>query len=93
MRRGGPIGPLATLTGEPGQARKGAAVVRDACAEVWLVGPSLFIHLKFQLSQLISNSSLVHIYYNFTSGMKNDLMINVRVLLHLRDMHYFECNK
>lgn len=42
MRRGGPIGPLATLTGEPGQARKGAAVVRDTCAEVWLVGPSLF---------------------------------------------------
>ena len=33
-RYGGLIGPLATRTGEPGQARKGAAVVRDVGAEV-----------------------------------------------------------
>jgi len=31
------IGPLATLAGEPGQARKGAATVCDVCAEMWLV--------------------------------------------------------
>lgn len=38
MRRGGPTGPLATRTSEPGQARKGAAVVGVVCAGVWLVG-------------------------------------------------------
>ncbi len=31
------IGPPATLTCEPGQARKGAATVRDVCAGMWLV--------------------------------------------------------
>lgn len=38
-RYGGSIGPLATRTSEPGQAWKGAAVVGDVGAEVWLVGP------------------------------------------------------
>lgn len=31
------IGPLATIAGEPGQARKGAATACDLCAEMWLV--------------------------------------------------------
>lgn len=31
------IGPLATLAGEPGQARKGAATACDVCAEMRLV--------------------------------------------------------
>ena len=33
-----PIGPLATVGCKPRQARKGAAVAADPCAEVWLVG-------------------------------------------------------
>ena len=43
-RNGGPIGPLATITCEPRQARKGATVAGDSCAGVWLVGspPSFF---------------------------------------------------
>ena len=31
------IGPLATITCEPRQARKGAAVASDSCAGVWLM--------------------------------------------------------
>ena len=34
---GGLIGPLATIAGEPGQARKGAATACDSCAGMWLV--------------------------------------------------------
>ena len=37
-RNGGPIGPLATITCESRQARKGATVTGDSCAGVWLVG-------------------------------------------------------
>jgi hypothetical protein len=33
-----PIGPLATVSRESRQARKGATVVVILCAEVWLVG-------------------------------------------------------
>ena len=42
------IGPLATLAGEPGQARKGAATVCDVCAEMWLVRlpPKFLIWVK-----------------------------------------------
>ncbi|GAB6259968.1 hypothetical protein PSSHI_02100 [Photobacterium sp. R1] len=40
-----PIGPPATLTREPGQARKGAAAASDVCAGMWLVGVST--HLTF----------------------------------------------
>src|SRR5690606_22132869 len=41
-------GPLATIDGEPRQARKGATVAVDSCAGVWLgrsppVSPSCFI--------------------------------------------------
>lgn len=34
----GPAGPLATISREPGQARKGAAAAVTLCAGVWLVG-------------------------------------------------------
>src|SRR5574343_1115932 len=34
----GPAGPLATITREPGQARKGAATAGTSCAGVWLAG-------------------------------------------------------
>lgn len=33
-----PVGPLATISYEPRQARKGATVVVDSCAGVWLAG-------------------------------------------------------
>lgn len=35
---GGPAGPLATISREPGQAWKGAAAAVKSCAEVWLAG-------------------------------------------------------
>ena len=35
---GGPAGPLATISREPGQAWKGAAAAVTLCAEVWLAG-------------------------------------------------------
>ena len=35
----GPAGPLATISREPGQARKGAAAAVTSCAGVWLAGP------------------------------------------------------
>ncbi len=38
LRYGGPAGPLATISREPGQAWKGAAAAVTLCAEVWLVG-------------------------------------------------------
>ena len=34
----GPAGPLATISREPGQARKGAAAAVTLCAGVWLAG-------------------------------------------------------
>lgn len=37
---GGPVGPLATRSREPGQARKGAAAAVDVGAGVWLAGPA-----------------------------------------------------
>ena len=46
-----PIGPLATVSRESRQARKGATVVVILCAEVWLVGvtaiytPLYFLHV------------------------------------------------
>ena len=40
-----PFGPPATLTCEPGQARKGAATTSDVCAGMWLEGAST--HLAF----------------------------------------------
>jgi len=36
MRYGDPAGPLATISREPGQARKGAAIAVTLCAGVWL---------------------------------------------------------
>src|SRR5690554_3633188 len=43
VRYGDPVGPLATIRREPGQARKGAAVAVPSCAGVWLAGlPPLF---------------------------------------------------
>jgi len=33
-----PVGPLATQSREPGQARKGAAAAVVVCAGVWLTG-------------------------------------------------------
>ena len=50
LRYGGPAGPLATISREPGQAWKGAAAAVTLCAEVWLVGLppiSLCIGLSF----------------------------------------------
>ena len=50
------IGPLATLAGEPGQARKGAATACDVCAEMWLVRlpPKFFLGccLEYKLTFL-----------------------------------------
>ena len=37
-RYGGPGGPLATIDSELRQARKGATVIIDSCAGVWLFG-------------------------------------------------------
>ncbi len=34
----GPVGPLAMISCEPRQARKGATVAVTSCAGVWLVG-------------------------------------------------------
>jgi len=43
LRYGGPAGPLATISREPGQAWKGAAAAVTLCAEVRLVGlPPVF---------------------------------------------------
>lgn len=39
FRYGDPVGPLATIRREPGQARKGAAEAVDVCAGGLLVGP------------------------------------------------------
>src|SRR5690606_39646018 len=48
VRYGDPVGPLATIRREPGQARKGAAVAVPSCAGVWLAGlPPLFPPLLF----------------------------------------------
>jgi len=33
-----PFGPLATMSREPRQARKGATVAAKSCAGVWLIG-------------------------------------------------------
>ena len=35
---GGPVGPLAMIICELGQARKGAAAADDSCAGMWLAG-------------------------------------------------------
>ena len=35
-RYGGPVGPPATISRKPGQARKGAAIAVTLCAGVWL---------------------------------------------------------
>lgn len=40
---GGPVGPLATRSREPGQAWKGAAAAVDVCAGVWLAGPAALL--------------------------------------------------
>ena len=37
------IGPPATISREPGQARKGAAVAVTLCAGMWLVGAAAFL--------------------------------------------------
>jgi len=56
-RYGDSAGPLATLTGEPGQARKGAAVVRDVCAGVWLVeSPPIFLLSLVLIPDMISSA-------------------------------------
>ena len=49
---GGSIGPLATINCEPRQARKGAAVIIDSGAGVWLLGlpPNTF---PFSLLKMI----------------------------------------
>lgn len=39
-------GPLATKSGEPGQARKGAATVVDSGAEVWLAWSHLILRTR-----------------------------------------------
>ena len=39
------VGPPAMISYEPRQARKGATVIADSCAEVWLVG----VHHQFLL--------------------------------------------
>jgi len=53
LRYGGPAGPLATISREPGQAWKGAAAAVTLCAEVWLVGlpPVLLFVTHFLISR------------------------------------------
>ena len=55
----GPIGPPATISREPGQARKGATVAVTLCAGVWLVGfASIFLPRFFlQFSRFLRNGS------------------------------------
>jgi len=43
------IGPLATISCEPRQARKGAAAAVNLCAGVWLVVVTTSQHLLWQL--------------------------------------------
>ena len=60
-----PIGPPATRTCEPGQARKGAATARDVCAGMWLVGAStrFRVHIKIPT---VSHLSILHcLNYDF----------------------------
>jgi hypothetical protein len=52
----GPAGPLATISREPGQARKGAAAAVTLCAGVWLVGFTSITIFSFFLS-LLSESA------------------------------------
>ena len=40
------IGPLAVVSGEPRQARKGAAAATDPGAGVWLVGVATFLRRR-----------------------------------------------
>jgi len=42
-----PFGPLATMSREPRQARKGATVAVKSCAGVWLIGDTT---LEFRLA-------------------------------------------
>ena len=50
-RHGGSDGPLAAIDNKPRQARKGATVVIDSGAEVWLFGsPPLTVWHQHELS-------------------------------------------
>ena len=52
-------GPLATINNEPRQARKGATVVMDLCAEVWLeVPPSTLYCSSFVNTLSFVNSTI-----------------------------------
>jgi hypothetical protein len=56
---GRPFGPLATIVGEPRQARKGATVVNASCAEVWLFGRPPFrvsVALVYPVTQVLIQS-------------------------------------
>ena len=46
------IGPLAMITRQPGQARKGAATAGTSCAGVWLVEVASISKLQAFLSPL-----------------------------------------
>ena len=48
---GDPIGPLAMIICESGQARKGAAAADVSCAEMWLLGSPPFSRHRVNLSQ------------------------------------------
>lgn len=51
-----PFGPLATMSREPRQARKGATVAAKSCAGVWLIGDTTLIYLPAVLALLFSSS-------------------------------------
>src|SRR5690606_34458805 len=66
-RYGDPVGPLAMIRREPGQARKGAAAAVISCAGVWLAGlppmapsasSSIFVFLSSCLLVFLSSSPL-----------------------------------
>ena len=53
---GGPGGPLAMIDGELRQARKGATVTVDSCAEVWLSGSPPFLFYCIESPRVLSLS-------------------------------------
>ena len=57
------MGPLATISREPGQARKGAATAVDLCAGVWLVQVAAYYQL--------SRNSLQ--YFNFDEYLDTEI--------------------
>src|SRR5690554_2909264 len=69
-RYGDPVGPLAMIRREPGQARKGAAAAVISCAGVWLAGlppmapsasSSIFVFLSSCLLRRYASRRFCHL--------------------------------